>query len=129
VTLPSTRPAALAAACLLAGCGYSGPEPTCPEEGTTLTWSGFAEPFYAKYCTRCHASDLEGTARQGAPAWFDVDTYETAVADTGPTGDGDLGYVWEQVAVLSTMPPNSWVRPTAEEVRQLGEWLACGQPE
>jgi len=113
----------------LTACVYDGPEPTCPPDGTPLTWAEDAGPFYDRYCTRCHASDLEGMARQGAPAWADFDSYAAAVTSNGPTGPGDLGSVWQQVAVLGTMPPNTWVRPTSGEVARLGEWLACGQPE
>ncbi|MCK6527942.1 hypothetical protein L6R50_10420 [Myxococcota bacterium] len=119
--------AAAAAGLAIAGCAYDGPAPSCPPGGTALTWEGFAQPFYESYCTRCHASDLDGWYRQGAPGYWNYDDFEEAtVVDTA---DGDLGVVWRVVAEEARMPPNSWVRPSRGEIADLGEWLACGQPE
>ena len=93
---------------------------TCPP-GSTLTYETFAQPFVESYCTRCHSSQLSGAARNGAPLGHDFDSEAgiLVVADhvdqyaaAGPN------------AVNTAMPPED-PRPTEEERRQLGEWLAC----
>jgi hypothetical protein len=85
------------------------------------TYDSFGRAFMQSYCTRCHASTLSGAARQGAPAGHDFDTYlgVIAVADhvdehaaAGPT------------VVNEEMPPSA-PKPSLEERRQLGTWLAC----
>jgi uncharacterized membrane protein len=119
-----TRLLALAAAIALAACGsddHGGPTgSTCPE-GSTLSYETFGQEFMDAYCTRCHASDLTGDDRNGAPLNHDFDTKAgiLAVAD----------HIDEQAAagpdnVNTAMPPRA-PKPTEEERRQLGEWLAC----
>jgi uncharacterized membrane protein len=119
-----TRLLALATAIALAACGSSdegGPTgSTCPED-STLSYESFGQEFMDAYCTRCHASDLTGDDRNGAPLNHDFDTKAgiLAVAD----------HIDEQAAagpdnVNTAMPPRA-PKPTEEERRQLGEWLAC----
>lgn len=77
------------------------------------------------YCTRCHASTLNGPSRSGAPLDHDFDTLELiravnpehidAYAAAGPSG-------------IHTLMPPSGPAPTEVERRRLGEWLACGTP-
>lgn len=95
-------------------------ESVCPD-GSTLTWESFGQEFMAKYCTRCHSSELTGDARNDAPLYHDFDTLMgvLVVADhvdrkaaAGPAGTNEL------------MPIGAPV-PTLEERKQLGEWLAC----
>ena len=96
----------------------------CPES-SELTYESFGREFMTAYCTRCHSSALEGSSRQGAPSDHDFDTLagieETAVehideeAAAGP------------LRVNTGMPPSA-PRPSENERRQLGEWLACGTP-
>lgn len=120
---------ALAAGLALAGCTDQptlGPptQATCPPGGSTLTYDNFGKPFMESYCTRCHARDLTGAARQGAPTFHDFDSLfgikavwnhvdETSAA--GPAAFND------------SMPPDK-PAPTKEERYQLGEWIACGMP-
>ena len=111
------------ATAMFAACGDERGEPTgstCPT-GSTLTYTSFAAPFMEKYCTRCHSSTRSGKDRHGAPAFHDFDTEAgiLAVAEhidenaaAGPDASNDV------------MPPSS-PRPTEEERKQLGEWLAC----
>ena len=33
----------------------------------TLTYANFGRPFMEAYCTQCHAANLRGEDRQGAP--------------------------------------------------------------
>lgn len=119
------RPLA-AGLCLLAlaqtSCGEDpplGPERTkTPSHrcATAPTWEGFAQGMLTTWCTPCHASSLEGTERQGAPAEVDLDTLDDALrwADR----------IQARTVDSATMPPGGG--PTEEERARLGEWLACG---
>ena len=120
------------------GCSGSDPPPshggsplptgsTCPDQSTpSLTYGGWAQYFFASYCTRCHSSMLETpTERNGATPhanWDDLPTiraYATeidAFAAGGPDG------------INRVMPPSD-PKPSDEERKMLGEWLACGAPE
>jgi len=113
------------------------PTSTCPEEsdglqdgeasgalcppGSAVTYDGFVKPFMQQYCTRCHDSQLTGSDRQCAPLAHDCDTAE---------GILKIGEHIDEAAaagpdVVNTSMPPSGPRPTADERRQLGEWLAC----
>lgn len=121
------RPALVLAVALALGCGDggdpSGPTPTgatCPD-GSTLSYDGFGRDFMERYCTRCHSSALSRPDRMGAPLFHDFDTLEGIFQVDG--------HVDEQSAIGPDaanrfMPPDG-ERPTDEERRQLGEWLAC----
>lgn len=118
--------AALALA-LAAGCGGDDEgKPTgatCPT-GSALTYGTFGKTFMTNYCTRCHASDRKGAARQGAPSDHDFDNL--------PAIQGLADHIGEHAAAgpsatNTDMPPGD-PRPTLEERKQLGEWLACGAP-
>lgn len=99
-------------------------ESVCPTGGTTLTYANFGQPFMESYCLRCHDQALKGAARHGAPTFHDFDTLfgikavaehidETTAAGPAATNDG---------------MPNDGKKPTLEERKQLGEWIACGMP-
>lgn len=114
---------------LVAACGEDplfGPptESVCPTT-QTLTYDNFGKPFMESYCTRCHSSELVGEARMGAPSFHDFDTLFgiKAVSD-----HIDETAAFGPAAMNNSMPPNG-ARPTAEERRQLGEWIACGMPQ
>jgi hypothetical protein len=115
---------------VLGGCTSSVPlfgpptQAVCPPS-STLTYASFGRPFMETYCTRCHASNLRGADRQGAPSFHDFDTLfgikvvfdhidETTAA--GPAANN------------TSMPPDK-PAPTLEERNQLGEWIACDMPE
>ncbi len=97
----------------------------CPPTGTTLTYNNFGKPFMESYCTKCHASDKMGEARQGAPSFHDFDTLNgiKVVADhideTAASGPA---------ATNMGMPENN-PKPSLAERQMLGEWIACGMPE
>lgn len=122
---------ALALAWLLAaGCGTDtvfGPptQSVCPPGGSTLTYTNFAQPFMETYCTRCHAQNLTGADRHGAPSFHDFDTLFgiKAVSDhvDETTAAGP--------AATNTGMPGDGKEPTLEERKQLGEWIACGLPK
>ena len=92
----------------------------CPS-GSTLTYDSFGKDFMTKYCTRCHSSAVTGEMRNGAPSDHNFNTFAGifVMADhidehaaAGPD------------AVNTEMPPSD-PKPTEEERRKLGEWLAC----
>ncbi len=112
------------------GCGCGGDEvlgpPTaaiCPQ-GSTLRYANFGQQFMATYCTRCHSSTLAGAARQGAPAFHDLDTLDGVrmIADhvDETAGSGPA-------ATNESMPP-SGTRPSLAERQMLAEWIACQTP-
>lgn len=96
----------------------------CPPN-STLTYANFGQPFMEMYCTRCHASDKEGPARNGAPSFHDFDTLFgiKAVSDhvDETTASGPA-------ATNTGMPPDG-AKPSLAERQMLGEWIACGMPE
>jgi hypothetical protein len=114
---------------LLGACSSPAPEqgPTgssCPAD-STLTYASFGKGFMDRYCVRCHASTLSGSERNGAPSDHDFDTLE-GIHATEPE------HIDEQAAagpdhVNTAMPPDE-PRPSENERRELGEWVACGMP-
>lgn len=105
--------------------GAVGPESgaSCPDDAGALTYEAFGQPFMESYCVRCHSSELEGTARNGAPGGHDFDTlagillvadHVDQLAAAGPDSENTV------------MPPDG-DKPSLEERRMLGQWLACEQ--
>jgi uncharacterized membrane protein len=99
-------------------------ESECPQI-STLTYNTFGKQFMERYCTRCHSSELTGSARQGAPTFHDFDTLfgikavsnhidETTAAGPASVNEG---------------MPIGGPAPTEMERYQLGTWIACGMPE
>ncbi len=126
--LAATLAASLLASAAAPGCSdppLFGPptESVCPTT-STLTYDNFGKPFVETYCTDCHSSQLTGAARMGAPSFHDFDTLFgiKAVSDhideTAASGPASTN---------SSMPPRS-PRPSIEDRRLLGEWIACGMP-
>lgn len=97
----------------------------CPD-GSTLTYENFGKEFIADYCLGCHSSKVTGNARMGAPGDHNFDTL----------GEIDLvsGHI-DQLAAFGPdsenddMPRGSGDKPTDDERRKLGEWIACGLEE
>jgi hypothetical protein len=120
---------ALTAATLMAAAGCGGDDhphtggatgSVCPS-GNTLTYASFGESFMTRFCIRCHSTALMGDMRQGAPADHNFNSFAGVFrfadhidehAAAGPN------------AVNTDMPPSD-PRPTEDERRQLGQWLAC----
>ncbi len=98
-------------------------EATCPD-GSTLTYENFGEEFFTKYCNRCHSKDVKGADRMSAPADHNFDTLEEVEL---------LAQHIDQLAaagkVTNTKMPISDPKPTLEERKKLGEWIACGLKE
>ena len=94
---------------------------TC--DGSTLTYENFGREFMDEYCTRCHSSSLEGDARNCAPSDHNFDTLD------------EILLYWDHIdehaaagpdSINTEMPP-SGAKPTEQERRDLGTWLACEQ--
>lgn len=100
-------------------------ESVCPP-ASTLTYDNFGKPFMEQYCTRCHATDLVGADRHGAPSFHDFDTIfgiravSEHIDETTASGPA---------ATNTSMPNDSGASPTLAERKLLGEWIACGMPE
>ncbi|MEO8705504.1 MAG: hypothetical protein ABI867_36070 [Kofleriaceae bacterium] len=122
----------LAILLLIAGCGSDpvpvfGPptETVCPPGGTTLTYTNFAATFMTDYCTRCHSSELVGTARQGAPSFHDFDTYFGIVGVADHVDETAAG----GPSAMNRGMPQDGAIPSDDERLMLGEWIACDLPE
>jgi hypothetical protein len=95
----------------------------CPTGGSDLTYDNFAKGFFAEYCLRCHSAKVKGDARMMAPADHNFDTIEEIEL---------LAKHIDQKAASGTvtnesMPPSN-PKPTVEDRKKLGEWLACDLP-
>ncbi len=93
---------------------------TCPP-GNTLTYDGFGRAFMTSYCTRCHASTLDGPDRHGAPLFHDFDSLR-GILNVGHHVDE---YAAAGPLAVNTLMPYDGARPTLLERQQLGTWLAC----
>lgn len=93
---------------------------TCPP-GSALTYEGFAQPFFAAYCVRCHGSDKVAGDRHGAPTGYNWDQYESIATHASQIDAMAAGGPRQ---INRTMPPGDPVPGDAER-RRLGQWLAC----
>ena len=121
----------------LGACGGT-PTPTgtvCPDpDPMTLTYDNFGRDFMAKYCTKCHSSELTRSMRNGAPLFHDYDTL-LGVLQTPDHIDEQAGSGPD--ATNDFMPPDrcpstpggslsvDCAKPTAEERTKLSQWIAC----
>lgn len=107
------------------GGGAIGPSTnaTCPTP-QTLTYQSFGQDFMGRYCLGCHSRSLTGAARKGAPDDHNFDTIDEVrglrehIDQKSAAGP----------AATNTDMPRSDPRPTLDERKKLGEWLACGAP-
>jgi uncharacterized membrane protein len=83
------------------------------------TWENYIQAFFDGYCVRCHSSDLTGSARQGAPAGIDYNTYELAVQNAAGA----------KTEVSSAGMPPSDPLPTDAERNALVKWVDNGTPQ
>ena len=83
------------------------------------TWTSFAQPFFASYCTRCHSSTLTGAARNGAPDGYNWDD-EAAVR-------AHLDMIRTAVGVGNFMPPSD-PRPPCDDRRRIVRWIDADAP-
>lgn len=92
-------------------------EPGDPIDGDT--WETFAADFFAAYCTRCHASTLDGPDRNGAPVGYDWDV-EATVREHLP----EIRNVVGVTMYMPLSPPD----PTCDERRRLVRWIDADAP-
>ena len=71
-------------------------------------------------CTMCHASTLEGDARNGALASVNFDTAEAAMTSAARG--------LSRVEAGAMPPPSSGLEVTQAEVDELERWVLCGTP-
>ena len=99
-------------------CGLPFEEPKCSDQGTQVTYTGFAADFFAQHCGSCHSKFLSGEERQGAPEDQNWDDYASVVKYMTSIRDSVL---------RNEMPPGGlgpW-----PEVNLLVQWIACGAPD
>lgn len=84
-----------------------------------LTYEGFGDGFVRNNCRGCHASQLVGVARHGAPDGVSFDTLDDVRAHAPRMLDRATG-------PAPSMPPAGG--PSDEERQLFREWLACGAP-
>jgi uncharacterized membrane protein len=124
-----TRVLAVLVAVTLALIGCGGDDDSCPSltdkqasKGDPIdgdTFQTFAGPFFATYCTRCHASTRTGDDRHGSPVNFNWDQ-EASVRM-------HLLEIRVAVGVEVFMPP-SGKQPTCAERQRLVRWIDADAP-
>jgi hypothetical protein len=108
----------------------------CPG-GSTLRYEGggngrreprdFGRTFLATFCTGCHATVLDGAARNGAPPGLNWDTITGVRARLGwidraaAAGPNGVHYDMPPMALTTVVPGD-------DDRRRLGDWIACGAP-
>jgi uncharacterized membrane protein len=109
---------------LFAGCGETAegvdPGAKCTNV-QAVSYEKFVQPFMSRYCLRCHSSDLPASKRNGAPLDHNFDTEQGILDEAQHVA---LTAAGGPDAINTTMPP-SGAKPSDEERRKLGEWLAC----
>lgn len=105
------------------GTGPTGAD--CPSD-SDLTYDTFGAQFFDDYCTGCHSSENSGAERNGAPVGANWDSVEN-IREAGDFIDmrAAIGPDASNTSMPPAQAPN---KPSDEERRQLGEWLACGAP-
>jgi len=107
-------------ATLINGCPSLAPCLATPGSSSALTYTGFAQPFFATYCTRCHATALTGGGRHGAPSGYNWDDRTSVYAH--------LPEIRDVIGVSNYMP---FDRPTdlpCDRRRELVTWIDTGAP-
>lgn len=108
---------AMLAAC---GGGDGGSGATCPTANPP-TYDTFGKTFFDTYCTSCHSSARSGAARGGAPVGRD---YDTLAGIREELADIDAESAAGPDATNTAMPPGI-PKPSDDDRRKLGEFLAC----
>lgn len=98
------------------GSGSSGA--ACPTTNAP-TYDSFGRSFMSTYCTRCHSA--MAMDRHGAPSDHNFDTLSQIRSFAGHI---DQYAAAGPSAVNTSMPPDD-LKPTEDERKKLGEWLAC----
>ncbi len=83
------------------------------------TWTSFAQPFFAMWCTSCHSSTLTGGARNGAPPGYDWDVPAAVRMYSS--------FIRNAVGVDNFMPPGNPM-PSCDDRRRMVRWIDAGMP-
>jgi len=113
-------------ALLVVGCGGGSDEGTftesvCPPTDPP-TYASFGQTFMEAYCTECHDSAKTGVMRQDAPPTID---FETLAQLRMWTSQIDKQAAFGPAGMNRLMPPDGNPKPTDDERRRLGEFIAC----
>jgi uncharacterized membrane protein len=111
---------------LLAACGGGDAEGTftqsvCPPTDPP-TYASFGQLFMETYCTECHDSAKTGAMRQDAPPTIDFDSLALLRMWTSQI---DKQAAFGPAGMNRIMPPDGNPKPTDDERRRLGEFIAC----
>lgn len=83
------------------------------------TYESFASGLFDTYCTRCHSTELSGSARNDAPGnlnWDDEGSVRSNLRD-----------IRRAAGEIAFMPPNG-SKPTCEERFRLARWIDADAP-
>ena len=113
-------------ALLVVGCGGGSDEGTftesvCPPTDPP-TYASFGQTFMEAYCTECHDSAKTGVMRQDAPPTID---FETLAQLRMWTSQIDKQAAFGPAGMNRLMPPDGNPKPTDDDRRRLGEFIAC----
>ncbi|MFN0250910.1 MAG: hypothetical protein ACKV2T_28815 [Kofleriaceae bacterium] len=112
----------------LAALGACSDPPVGKDTGSTCPpvdppdYASFGMAFFETYCLDCHSQTKMGDARNDAPVTIDFDT-RTLVREH--TSNIDKQAAWGPNARNVLMPPSGEPKPTDDERRRLGEYIAC----
>lgn len=98
-------------------------DPACVADSAP-TWESFGRDFFVTYCNHCHSESLKGNDREHAPFDVNFDTVELVRMQTLKIGNAAAA----EGDDINTFMPVGDPKPSDEERRILGEWLACGAP-
>jgi len=101
-------PLVLLLSVLIMSCGPALSASSCPDGGTTLTWSSFGHGFMTSYCAGCHSGGRLALTSQ-AQVQASAGTVDSMVQS-------------------GSMPPRGAPSPTSAERANLDQWLSCGAP-
>ena len=96
-------------------------ESVCPTTDPP-TYASFGQTFMEAYCTECHDSAKTGGMRQDAPATIDFDSLALLRMWTSQI---DKQAAFGPASMNRLMPPDGNPKPTDDERRRLGEFIAC----
>jgi predicted small lipoprotein YifL len=110
----------LTCASLALGCGGKGGETELPEvDCDKVTVPTFDEvAAFKTNCVICHATKLEGAARQDAPESWNFDDYESASSEPEEV----VAWVYDD----QMPPPSSGLKVSAADKEQIYAWGMCG---
>jgi uncharacterized membrane protein len=122
MTLPRSPLALLFTALLLPACGG---EPAQAQADPDVDCGAVKVPTFPEVsafhkCINCHSTTKVESARQGAPAGVDYDTYAAAMANA----HAGMEQVYKDL-----MPPPGYADLNEAEKNQIYRWASCDTPQ